>query len=104
MEHVEYIGEVQADGNISLPEHCRKMFLPGFKVRVQLKPLHSNDGIDQKSAEALGHGRASRQGFDQDYGGTATETLLMVAAEDWNDWADPEEDIYDDFRERPAQR
>jgi hypothetical protein len=103
MEHVEYIGEVQLDGMIPLPEHYRKMFLPGFKLRVQLQPLH-NDGVYEKSAASPGHGLTSRQGIDLDYGGTAIETLLLVAAEDWNDWADPEEDIYDDFRERSAQR
>ncbi len=104
MEHVEYTGEVQADGKIPLPEHYRKMFLPGCKVRVQLQPLPNNDGVDEKPAASPGYGPTSRQGYDQDYDSTAAETLLMVAAEDWNDWADLEEDIYDDFRERLVQR
>jgi hypothetical protein len=103
MSHVEYIGKIHEDGSILLPDEYRETYRPGSMVRVMLQPLH-NDNSDNERKASSGQAPTGRQYLGQDSENIATEALLVFVAEDWKDWANPEEDIYDEFKEHLDQR
>ena len=55
--------------------------------------------------EELSHYKLMEERMDEKfppgggYEGDISEALLTIAEQDWKDWADPEEDIYEEYRQ-----
>ncbi len=118
MNQIEFTTEISPDGHIVLPDDCRTGLATGFKVKVVLQPLFSGTCVTSMHAPETRSerdaGAGSISGKERDIkpdmkpdtadGSSSAANMLMVAAEDWLDWADSTEDIYEDFRHLINQR
>ena len=101
MRQIECVGKILSDGSISLPENLTDEFQPGTRVRLiiyhdfvqEIKP----ENVSNKKSDILNNESEIWQTTTHPSNETV-HCLEFAAFEDWEDWADPEEDIYEDYR------
>ena len=91
----ECTAEVLPNGHFSVFDETAKLFSSGQKLRLIIEPLievHQSKS-DESAYQQESYIQNNKTKTDQ-----KMQIFELAASEDWADWADPEEDIYEDFR------
>jgi hypothetical protein len=129
---IECIGKLYADGKILVDPSLVKDAVDGSIVKIKIVLPEQVEKPGKKSldpatkrmlermrgAKALGapddpqelrHSKLMEERMDEkfptdDWEGDFSGVFLKIAEQDWADWADAEEDIYEDYREYIEKR
>jgi hypothetical protein len=129
---IECIGKLYADGKILVDPSLVKDAVDGSIVKIKIvlpeqveKPGKTSlDPATKRMLERMGdakalgapddpqelrHSKLMEERMDEkfptdDWEGDFSGVFLKIAEQDWADWADAEEDIYEDYREYIEKR